>query len=178
MALPENAEMEPDAKVITCVLYKGGGFKLIEALRKRGAWPLVHDPWFSDDEVRALYQSRFEDQPEGGEEVHLRQLVGGLEAESAEARREACGCLMCEPSNNAEKLRANCKRPTGPQRTYSIRPSLVDACGAIIILPPVNLLLLKLKNRQRRRSISASPSARKGNARRRCRARHSSTPST
>ena len=36
MALPENAEMEPDAKVITCVLYKGGGFKLIEALRKRG----------------------------------------------------------------------------------------------------------------------------------------------
>ena len=29
-------------------------FLLVEALRKRGAWPLVHDPWFSDDEVRAL----------------------------------------------------------------------------------------------------------------------------
>ncbi len=43
-----------------------------------------------DDEVRATYASRFEDQPEGGEEVHLRQLVAGLEAESAEARREAC----------------------------------------------------------------------------------------
>jgi nucleotide sugar dehydrogenase len=27
---------------------------LAEALRERGARPLVHDPWFSDDEVRAL----------------------------------------------------------------------------------------------------------------------------
>ena len=45
----------------------------------------------SDDEVRALYQRRFEGQPEGGEEVHLRQLVAGLGAESAGARREACG---------------------------------------------------------------------------------------
>lgn len=44
-----------------------------------------------DAEVRALYQSRFEDQPEGGEEVHLRQLVAGIEATSPEARREACG---------------------------------------------------------------------------------------
>lgn len=44
-----------------------------------------------DGELRAAYESRFEDQPEGGEEVHLRQLVAGLEAESAEARREACG---------------------------------------------------------------------------------------
>ena len=44
-----------------------------------------------DDEVRALYESRFEDQPAGGEEVHLRQLVAGVEAVSPEARREACG---------------------------------------------------------------------------------------
>ncbi len=43
-----------------------------------------------DDEVRALYQSRFADQPEGGEEVHLRQLVAGFDAETPEARQEAC----------------------------------------------------------------------------------------
>jgi nucleotide sugar dehydrogenase len=29
-------------------------FLLAEALRSRGARPLVHDPWFSDDEIRAL----------------------------------------------------------------------------------------------------------------------------
>jgi UDP-N-acetyl-D-mannosaminuronate dehydrogenase len=27
---------------------------LAEALRERGARPLVHDPWFSDEEVRVL----------------------------------------------------------------------------------------------------------------------------
>jgi peptidyl-prolyl cis-trans isomerase SurA len=43
-----------------------------------------------DEELRAAYESRFADQPEGGEEVHLRQLVAGLEAGSAEARRTAC----------------------------------------------------------------------------------------
>lgn len=29
-------------------------FALVEALRARGARPLVHDPWFSDEELRAL----------------------------------------------------------------------------------------------------------------------------
>ena len=37
-----------------------------------------------------------------------------------------------------------------------------DAFGAIIILPPVNLLLLKVRKRQRRRSNSVSSSARSG----------------
>lgn len=44
-----------------------------------------------DAELRAAYQSRFADQPEGGEEVHLRQLVAGLDAATPEARRAACG---------------------------------------------------------------------------------------
>src|SRR5438270_7758329 len=59
----------------------------------------------------------------------------------------------------------------GPHRTYSTRPSFVSALGAIIIVPPVNLLLLKVRNKQRRRSNSVSPFTRTGNARRLKRAR-------
>lgn len=55
-----------------------------------------------DAEVRALYQTRFADQPEGGEEVHLRQLVAGIEAASPEARREACGRVQAA----LERIRA------------------------------------------------------------------------
>ena len=52
-----------------------------------------------------------------------------------------------------------------PQRTYSIRPLFTSALGAIIIVPPVNLLLLKVRNKQRRRSNSVSASTRTGNGR-------------
>jgi len=48
----------------------------------------------------------------------------------------------------------------------SISPSSVAASGAIIIVPPVNLLLLKLRKRQGRRSNSLSPATRTGNGRR------------
>src|SRR5208283_3170372 len=58
-----------------------------------------------------------------------------------------------------------------PQRTYSISPSSVRASGAIIIVPPVNLLLLKVKNRQRRRSNSSCSFTRTGNGRRFSRAK-------
>src|SRR5450432_1267302 len=36
-------------------------------------------------------------------------------------------------------------RPIGPQRTNSIKPSFTSAFGAIIMVPPVNLLLLKVR---------------------------------
>jgi len=53
--------------------------------------------------------------------------------------------------------------PIGPHRTYSISPSSVTASGAIIIVPPVNLLLLNVKNNERRRSNSLRSSNRTGN---------------
>ena len=89
-------------------------------------------------------------------------------------RRDASLCFMCEPSNNFGRFRTRPRRPIGPQCTYSIAPLSMAACGAIIILPPVYLLLLKATNRQRR--SSRSPSARKGNGRRRSRASETSTP--
>ena len=55
----------------------------------------------------------------------------------------------------------------GPQRTYSIRPLSDAAFGAIIIFPPVNLLLLNVRKRQRSLSNSTSASTRRGKARRR-----------
>ena len=39
--------------------------------------------------------------------------------------------------------------PMGPQRTNSMRPSLGSASGAIIMVPPVYLLLLKVRKRER-----------------------------
>src|SRR6266581_1922909 len=53
-------------------------------------------------------------------------------------------------------------RPIGPQRTISMNPSDGSACGAINIVPPVYLLLLKLRNRQRRSSQSGSSAQRNG----------------
>src|SRR4029077_20443146 len=78
----------------------------------------------------------------------------------------AMGCFTCVPSYNVERLRISPMRPIGPQRTYSISPSSTRASGAISIVPPVNLLLLKLRNKHRRRSISPAPSTRSGNGRR------------
>jgi peptidyl-prolyl cis-trans isomerase SurA len=46
-----------------------------------------------DDEVRALYERRFAEQPRGGEEVHLRQLLVAFEADTPEAREAACGAV-------------------------------------------------------------------------------------
>ncbi|MEN8184662.1 MAG: peptidylprolyl isomerase, partial [Myxococcota bacterium] len=43
-----------------------------------------------DEEVRALYHKRFEDQPTEGEEVHLRQIVVGVREDSDAARSAAC----------------------------------------------------------------------------------------
>ena len=88
---------------------------------------------------------------------------------------------LCIPPADAgyacrHKVPADCglspSRPIGPQRTYSIRPSLISALGAIIIVPPVNLLLLKVRNRQRRCGrIPFAPSTRTGKGRRLKRAR-------
>jgi peptidyl-prolyl cis-trans isomerase SurA len=44
-----------------------------------------------EDEVRALYEKRFADQPTEGEEVHLRQIIVAVTRETPEARRESCG---------------------------------------------------------------------------------------
>jgi len=44
-----------------------------------------------DDEVRALYEKRYADQPTEGEEVHLRQIIVAVARETPAARREACG---------------------------------------------------------------------------------------
>src|SRR3974390_257521 len=92
-------------------------------------------------------------------------------------RRDASGCSMCVPSYNRGSIRINPSRPIGPQRTYSINPSLGSAFGAINIVPPVNLLLLNVKNRQRRSSHSLSSSQRILNGRRFNCATFTNTPS-
>ena len=69
------------------------------------------------------------------------------------------------------RLRISPTRPIGPQRTYSTKPSSISALGAIIIVPPVNLLLLKVRNRQGRLSKSFASSTRTGKGRRLNRAR-------
>jgi peptidyl-prolyl cis-trans isomerase SurA len=43
-----------------------------------------------DDEVRAVYEKRFADQPTEGEEVHLRQIIVAVARDTPEARREPC----------------------------------------------------------------------------------------
>src|SRR5580704_6412005 len=62
------------------------------------------------------------------------------------AAREASGCSMCFPVKSPGKFFSKLSRLTGAQRTYSIKPSVGSAFGAIIIFPPVNLLLLKERN--------------------------------
>ena len=66
------------------------------------------------------------------------------------AVRSARGWFICVPSYNVGKLRSSPTRPIGPHRTYSIKPSSISALGAIIMVPPVNLLLLKVRKRQGR----------------------------
>src|ERR1700722_11458118 len=78
--------------------------------------------------------------------------------------RAASGCLICVPVNNRGSVQISPARPIGPHRTYSIKPSDGSALGAIIIFPPVNLLLLKVKNRLRLRFHSSELSSRCGNA--------------
>ena len=90
-------------------------------------------------------------------EIEFHRCAGGAAASAMLDVRAV------EESGNS---RSRSRRPMGAQRTYSIRPSLGSAFGAIIILPPVNLLLLKVRKRQRRRSQFVSPSARNGKARR------------
>ena len=97
-------------------------------------------------------------------EFDPRQPRGGKPADGGYASRQT----------SSGRFRTRPPRPMGPQCTYSIEPLSIEACGAIIILPPVYLLLLNATNRQRR--SSRSPSARKGNGRRRSRARETSTP--
>jgi peptidyl-prolyl cis-trans isomerase SurA len=43
-----------------------------------------------EDEVRALYEKRYADQPTEGEEVHLRQIIVAVARDTPAARREAC----------------------------------------------------------------------------------------
>ena len=43
-----------------------------------------------ENEVRALYEKRYDDQPTEGEEVHLRQIIVAVARETPEARRESC----------------------------------------------------------------------------------------
>ncbi len=43
-----------------------------------------------ENEVRALYEKRYDDQPMEGEEVHLRQIIVAVARETPEARRESC----------------------------------------------------------------------------------------
>src|ERR1700723_3545218 len=74
--------------------------------------------------------------------------------------RAASGWLICVPVNNRGSVQISPARPIGPQRTYSIEPSPGSAFGAIIIFPPVNLLLLKVKNRLRLRFHSPALSRR------------------
>src|SRR4029077_16346767 len=90
--------------------------------------------------------------------------------------RDARGCSICVPVKRVGKFHSKRSRPIGPQRTYSIQPSVGSALGAIIIFPPVNLLLLKLRNNARRRSHSGAPSRRCGNARCSRRASRVNTP--
>src|SRR6202040_3772116 len=68
--------------------------------------------------------------------------------------REARGSFICVPVKSRGSILMSPRRLIGPQRTYSIRPSVASALGAIIILPPVNLLLLKERKRAGRRSHS------------------------
>src|SRR5882672_11693377 len=93
------------------------------------------------------------------------------------ARREASGCLMCEPSYRRGNVRSSPSRPIGPQRTNSMRPSVGSASGAISIVPPVYLLLLNVRKRERRSSHSASSSQRKAKDRRRNCTTRTKTPS-
>src|SRR5580704_729775 len=72
------------------------------------------------------------------------------------AAREARRCSMCVPVKSRGSVQRRRRRPTGLQRTYSIWPSVGSAFGAIIIFPPVNLLLLKVRKRHGRRSQSAA----------------------
>jgi peptidyl-prolyl cis-trans isomerase SurA len=43
-----------------------------------------------DEEVRTLYEKRYSEQPSGGEEVHLRQIIVAVARDTPEARRDAC----------------------------------------------------------------------------------------
>src|SRR6267154_1786449 len=93
------------------------------------------------------------------------------------ARREASGCLMCEPSYRRGNVRSSPSRPIGPQRTNSISPSLGSASGAINIVPPVYLLLLNVRKSERPSSHSASSSQRSAMDRRRSCTTRTNTPS-
>src|SRR5882757_10605028 len=64
-------------------------------------------------------------------------------------------------------MRRRPRRPIGPQRTNSMRASEGSALGAMSMVPPVYLLLLKDRNRQRRSSQFLSSSQRSVKARRR-----------
>ena len=72
---------------------------------------------------------------------------------------------MCVPVKRRGKSQSKPSRPMGPQRTYSIWPSEGSASGAIIIFPPVNLLLLKVRNKAGARSHSGASSNLWGKAR-------------
>src|SRR5579864_2059312 len=78
----------------------------------------------------------------------------------------ARGCWICVPSYNPGRFRIKPILPIGPQRTYSTRPSSTFAFGAIIMVPPVNLLLLNVTKRQRRSSNCSCPSTLVGKGRR------------
>src|SRR3981081_3841401 len=74
-------------------------------------------------------------------------------------------------------MRSAANRPIGPQCTYSIKPSLGLALGAIHIVPPVYALLLKVRKRHGRRSHSRSSSQRTANGSGRHCASRTKTPS-
>src|SRR5579875_156309 len=92
------------------------------------------------------------------------------------AARLASPWSICVPEKRRGKSHSSRNRPMGLQRTYSIFPSQASARGAIIIFPPVNLLLLKARKRHSRRSQSMAPSRRCANAECRSRTSSASTP--
>src|SRR6185437_2159371 len=70
------------------------------------------------------------------------------------AARVARGWSMWVPVKSRGNKHSRRARPIGAQRTYSSFPSAESAFGAIIILPPVNLLFVKARKRLGRRSHS------------------------
>ena len=46
-----------------------------------------------DQEVQDLYRRRYEDQPEGGDEMYIRHIAVTFQGDSAEAQRQACAVV-------------------------------------------------------------------------------------
>ena len=89
---PERLRESVEAAGIPYAEYRGQLKREIERSKVVGMM-VSSKVEIAESEVRALYQERFSDQPEGGDQIHLRQLLILYGGDTGRTQAEACAAV-------------------------------------------------------------------------------------